>query len=102
MSTRILTFYKLNDGVSADEFLDFSRNVDRPACLAMPACSTFEVFAGAANGDDTERHIIEDITVTSWQEWEAATSQPGHQSIMARWRELADESSVVSLRVMKE
>ena len=101
MSERVVTFYKLNDGVSAEEFATFSREVDRPACLAMPACLQFEVFTAAGGTGGFDRYIVEDINVTSWEEWAAATAHPSHAPIMARWRELADEASVVSLKVQQ-
>lgn len=99
MTTRIITFYRLNDGVSPEEFAAFSREVDRPACLAKPACLRFDVFTATDATDGLGRYIVEDIDATSWQDWNAAAAEPSHEPIMSRWRELADESSVVSLKV---
>jgi hypothetical protein len=94
----VITTYRLREGVDVDAFRELSRTVDRPACLAKPVCSRFDVYTvTGGSGAGPLPSVVESIEVTSLEAWEAATSGPDHAHIMKQWNEFALEETVVSI-----
>ena len=64
MSALIITMYRLNDGVTLEEFASFSRERDQPACRAKPACLKFDVYFGVEGTEGADRMVIEQVQAT--------------------------------------
>lgn len=93
-SVYAVNLFKLRDGVTAEEFETFSRELDRPTCLALAPVESFEVyFVSDGSGVD----VVEVMGVTSWDEWvnerdNAVVMVP----VVDRFTELVDTDSVRS------
>jgi hypothetical protein len=102
MTTRVFTFYRLNEGVDLDEFMEWSRRVDQPTCSLMDACLSFEVFLvrGEARGQGFY-DVVEDIEVESWQAWQDTLTSPAFAQVAQEWPTYGDESSILSIHCEK-
>jgi len=96
MSTRVFSFYRLNEGVDIDEFMAWSRRVDQPTCQRMESCLSFEVFLvrGEKRGQDFY-DVVEDIEVESWQAWQDTLTSPEFEQVSIDWPKYGDESSLL-------
>ena len=85
--------FTLQPGVTAAQFEQFSRDVDRPVCLGFAQVERFEVFID--DTDPSRVEIVELMTVSSWQEWEAVRDgAPELVPVVNRFAELVDTSTV--------
>jgi len=102
MTTRVFTFYRLNEGVDLEEFMEWSRRVDQPTCRLMDACRSFEVFLvrGEARGQGFY-DVVEDIEVVSWQAWQDTLASPAFAQVSQEWPTYGDESSLLSIHCEK-
>lgn len=90
--------FSLKPHVTVEEFDRFSREVDRPACLALDEVESFEVYlvdAGLGGSDAVD--VVEVMTVRDWAAWERVRdSAPQLAPVTARFAELVDESTVTT------
>lgn len=102
MTTRVFTFYRLNEGVDVTEFMEWSRRVDQPTCNRMDSCHSFEVFLvrGEARGQGFY-DVVEDIEVESWQAWQDTLVSPAFAKVADEWPKYGDESSLLSIHCDK-
>jgi len=98
MSVSAINTFSLRPHVTAEEFDEFSREVDRPACLALDEVESFEVYLvehglGGSGGVD----VVEVMTVRDWDAWvEARDHAPSLAPVTMRFSELVDESTVTT------
>lgn len=86
----------LKPGVAIQDFLEFSRNLDRPTCLQFDVVEAFDVFVVSAAGG-AGPHVIERMQVRDWDAWVAARdSAPEIEPVVEGFRRLVDEDSVVT------
>jgi hypothetical protein len=96
MAVTAINRFALRPGVAAAEFEQFSRDLDRPACLAFPQVQRFDVYV--ADADPARVEIVELMTVSSWPEWEAVRDgAPELAPIVDRFAELVDTSTVTTV-----
>jgi hypothetical protein len=92
-SVTAINRFSLQPGVTAAQFEQFSRELDRPVCLSFPQVERFEVFI--ADTDPSRVEVIELMTVVSWPEWEAVRDgAPELVPVVHRFAELVDTSTV--------
>jgi len=87
--------FSLRDGVTQAEFEQFSRELDRPTCLAFDEVEEFEVFF--VEGADQGVAVIEVMTVTSWDDWVAVRDgAPELEPVVQKFDELVDTDTVTT------
>jgi hypothetical protein len=87
--------FTLRSGITAAEFEEFSRDVDRPICLSFPQVRRFDVFVVDPATDSDPVEIVELMTVVSWSEWESVRDgAPELAPVVTRFAELVDTSTV--------
>jgi len=96
MAETLIVTYSLKPGVEPSTFAQWSGEVDVPRCRQLDACIAMDTYV-TTEQKDGQPDVIEVITVTSASDWDAAMESPGHQDILARWDELADKNSLVTL-----
>ena len=101
MAVSAINTFSLKPHVTVEEFDRFSREVDRPACLALDEVESFEVYlvdprpGGSAAGARVD--VVEVMTVRDWAAWEHARDHaPELAPVTARFAELVDESTVTT------
>jgi hypothetical protein len=100
MAVTAINRFALRPGVAAAEFEQFSRDLDRPACLAFPQVQRFDVYVadGDQFGDPARVEIVELMTVSSWPEWEAVRDgAPELAPVVDRFAELVDTATVTTV-----
>lgn len=96
MAVTAINRFALRPGVAAAEFEQFSRDLDRPICLAFPQVQQFDVYI--ADDDPARVEIVELMTVSSWPEWEAVRDgAPELAPVVDRFAELVDTATVTTV-----
>jgi hypothetical protein len=92
-----VNMFSLREGVTAGEFEAFSRDLDRPACLALDEVQSFDVYLVAESRDTPGVDVVEVMTVTDWDAWELARdTAPQLRPVVARFEQLVDTTTVVT------
>jgi hypothetical protein len=98
MGVSAINTFSLRPHVTAEEFDAFSRELDRPACLALDEVESFDVYLvdrGPSGGTGVD--VVEVMTVTDWAAWEQVRdTAPALAPVTARFAELVDESTVTT------
>jgi hypothetical protein len=95
-SVSAVNTFSLREGVSADEFEQFSRELDRPTCLEFDEVEGFEVYLAQADAPGAV-DVVEIMTVTSWPAWEAVRdTAPQMESVVRRFGELVEVDTVTT------
>lgn len=94
--TAVNTF-SLRAGVTAAEFEAFSRDLDRPTCLALDEVQSFEVYLVDGNHGASGVDVVELMTVTDWDAWERTRDTAAQLlPVVARFEQLVDTTTVVT------
>ncbi|MCK0089238.1 Dabb family protein [Rhodococcus sp. F64268] len=95
-SVSAINLFSLRPGVTAEQFEQFSQELDRPTCLAFDEVEEFEVFlVEKAAGQSMD--VIEIMTVTSWSDWVAVRDgAPELEPVVKKFDELVDTSTVTT------
>src|SRR5262245_45495378 len=96
---RVFTFYNLRPDADLEAFRRWSRDVDRPACLAKPACNRFDVFVAEGGNVPQMPLIVEDLDVESWDAWQAAINEPSHADLNKQFEDFVLLDTLVSVYV---
>lgn len=98
MVVSAINMFRLRPGVSTTDFENFSRELDRPRCLALDVVLGFEVYLAERADDPSGHDVIEVMTVASWPEWETVRdSAPELKDVLARFDELVEPDSVTTV-----
>lgn len=87
--------YKLNPGVSIEEFKDWSVNEDQSTVNSFDEVESFEVFL--IKSQDRDWDVFEIIHVESWETYRKLNDSTQMKRLKPRFRELVDKESVVKL-----
>lgn len=93
MTVSAINMFRLRPGVSTTDFETFSRELDRPRCLALDVVLGFEVYLAERDDDPSGHDVIEVMTVASWPEWETIRDSE-LTDVLARFDELVEPGSV--------
>lgn len=91
MQTAILV-YKLKNGVKAEDYMEFSKQVDQPLIRSYNCVKEFSVHM--VLGPDKSWDFFEILKVTSWSEFEKTTQNQRHQDHAKEWERYADSGSL--------
>ncbi|RKT56130.1 hypothetical protein [Saccharothrix australiensis] len=95
---KVYCLYKLKPGVSADEYVAWSKTVDQAITSRQECVRRFRVVklegsrTGAAPWD-----VVEDIEVESWDAWQDCLAQPAMAEVVEGFRRMADRDSAVTV-----
>jgi hypothetical protein len=103
MAVSAINTFRLRPGVGAEQFEQFSAELDRPTCLAFDVVLGFDVYLAdgaseATGNDDASITVLEVMTVSSWTEWQRLLeSAPELKPVIERFDELVEPGSVSTL-----
>ena len=104
MAVSAINTFRLRPGVDAEQFEQFSAELDRPTCLAFDVVLGFDVYLAeggaseATGNDDASITVVEVMTVSSWTEWQRLLeSAPELKPVIERFDELVEPGSVSTL-----
>lgn len=84
--------YKLKKGVSLEEYIDFSKNIDQPLVKSYKPVIDFAINYVA--GPEKIWDLFEVIKVESWEEWEEITKTEKMKKHDIEWKKYIDADSV--------
>lgn len=93
--TMVIITYNLAEGVTREQYREWSRTVDQVIAGRQPGIRRYEVFEveGAGVGEaDTD--VVEVIEADSVEAWEKVNGYPEMKPVYESWLELADPESV--------
>jgi hypothetical protein len=95
---KVFVMYRLRDGVTIDQYAEWSRTVDQQTTPRQPAVVRFEPYRieGAEHGEPPFA-IVEDIEVESWEQWMKTVENEAMERVVSDWTKLADEASAVHI-----
>jgi hypothetical protein len=101
MTVSAVNTFRLRQGVSVEDFEEFSTRLDRPTCLAFDVVLGFDVYL-ADDGASEGITVVEVMTVSSWPEWQRLLeSAPELKPVVDRFDELVEPGSVSTLLTRK-
>ena len=94
---RVYVMYRLKDGVEMDDYIRWSQEVDQKTVPGLAAINNFAVrrVISTIEGPDRAFDVIEEIDVTSVEDWKAANVSEAMAQIQEEWPQYADASSAV-------
>jgi hypothetical protein len=93
--TMVIITYDLADGVTREQYAEWSRTVDQVVCARQPGLTRYEVFAveGAGVGE-VDCDIVEVIEADSIEAWEAVNGREEMKPVYEEFLKLAKPESV--------
>lgn len=93
--TFVIITYDLADGVTREQYREWSRTVDQVVGGRQPGITRYEVFEvdGAGVGA-VDCDIVEVIEADSVEAWEAVNGQPDMKPVYEQWLTIAKPDSV--------
>lgn len=92
---KVFVSYRLKSGITLEQFMDWSREIDQRIIMRQPGIIRFEVYAvmGAETGDPY-CEIIEDIEADSFEAFQAAVAGDDMAYCRETFPLFVDESTV--------
>lgn len=96
---KVLVMYRLRPGVTLDQYMSWSREIDQRITPGQPGILRFEVYAvELIEGAETVQYqVFEDIDVESWAAFQECVAGAGMAYIQETFGLYAEQSSVVTI-----
>ena len=95
---KVLVLYKVKPGVTAEEYVEWSKTVDQAITRQQPCVQRFRVFKlEGSRGGSSPWDVVEDLEVESWDAWQECLTTPEMADVVAGFRRLADRESAVTV-----
>ena len=92
---KVFITYTLNDGVTREQYREWSRSVDQPLASKQPGVLEYEIYEieGAGSGE-RPYDIVEVIEAESWEAWQAVNDLPEMKDAVQQFFQIAKRGSV--------
>src|SRR6188472_4103856 len=92
---RVFITYELNEGVTREQYREWSRTVDQPLASRQPGVLSYEIYEieGAGSGEPW-CEIVEVIDAESWEAWQAVNDRPEMKEAVEQFFQIAKRGSV--------
>ena len=96
---KVFVMYKLNDGVTLEDYIVWSKEIDQRITPGQPGINRFEVYAIEGHDGDGEPRvqIVEDIEVETWETFQQTVAGDGMAYIRETFPNYADESTLTTI-----
>ncbi len=95
---KLFLFYSLREGVTVEEYREWSLTRDQPTLKGCKGISEYRVFAVEDPDGKTAYAVMEHVDVTDWDTWKYVTGTGPMVSVGDDFKRLVDIDSVVTLR----
>lgn len=100
--TMVIITYDLADGVTREQYREWSRTVDQVVGGSQPGIRRYEVFeVDDAGVGEVDCDIVEVIEADSIEAWEAVNGYPAMKPVYEQWLTIAKPESVKLLYASK-
>ncbi|SRR6266511_3948049 len=92
---KVFISYKLRQGVTSEEYAEWSRRVDQPMASRQPGVLRYEIYE-VENGAEGEEwcDVMEVIEAESWGDWKKVNTYPEMLDAVEEWRKISQPDSV--------
>jgi len=94
----LFVFYRLNDGVTAEEYREWSLKRDQPTLKGCDGIADYRVFEVEDPDGKTDFGVMEYVEVSDWETWKRVTTTGPMVPIGEDFHRLVDVDTVVTLR----
>lgn len=95
---KLFLFYNLRDGVTPEEYREWSLNRDQPTLKGCEGISEYRVFQVEDPDGKTGYGVMEYVNVADWDTWKKVTTTGPMVPIGEDFQRLVDTDTVVTLR----
>jgi hypothetical protein len=95
---KLFLFYRLREGVTPEEYREWSLTRDQPTLKGCEGIAEYRVFAVADPDGKSSYSVMEHVDVSDWDTWKRVTSAGPMAPIGEDFQRLVDTDSVVTLR----
>jgi hypothetical protein len=95
---KLFLFYRLRDGVTPEEYREWSSGRDQPTLKGCEGINAYRVFEVEDPDGKTGYQVMEHVDVEDWQTWKTVTSTGPMVPIGEDFQRLVDVDTVVTLR----
>jgi hypothetical protein len=95
---KLFLFYSLREGITAEEYREWSLTRDQPTLTGCEGISEYRVFAVEDPDGKQAYQVMEHVDVADWETWKRVTSTGPMVSVGEDFQRLVDTDSVVTLR----
>jgi hypothetical protein len=95
---KVFLFYRLNEGVTPEEYREWSLSRDQPTLKGCEGIADYRVFEVVDPDGKTNYSVMEYVDVADWDTWKTVTSTGPMVPIGEDFQRLVDVDSVVTLR----
>jgi hypothetical protein len=93
--TMVIISYDLADGVTREQYREWSRTVDQVVGGSQPGIKRYEVFeVDSAGAGEVDCDIVEVIEADSIEAWEKVNGYDAMKPVYEQWLEIAKPESV--------
>jgi hypothetical protein len=94
---KVIISYRLREGVTRDQYREWSRQIDQPLASKQPGVREYEIYE--IDGSGTTKppfcDVVEVISAESWEAWQAVNGRPEMKDAVESWRQICDPESVL-------
>ncbi|MBV9607269.1 MAG: hypothetical protein JO027_19290 [Solirubrobacterales bacterium] len=94
----LLLLYRLREGVTIEEYREWSLARDQPGLRETPIVNRFRVFEVVEDSADRPPQIIESIEISDLDGWRSALRTDRLRALGEDFERLVDGSTVIELR----
>jgi len=95
---KLFLFYRLNDGITPEEYREWSVSRDQPTLKGCEGIAEYRVFSVEDPDGKTSTQVMEYVNVADWETWKRVTSTGPMVPVGEDFQRLVDVSTVVTLR----
>jgi hypothetical protein len=95
---KLFLFYRLNEGITAEEYREWSVTRDQPTLKGCDGIAEYRVFLVEDPDGKTGYQVMEHVDVADWDTWKRVTSTGPMVPVGEDFQRLVDVSTVVTLR----
>lgn len=87
--------YRVKQGVSREQYEEWSRRVDQPLASRQPGVLKYDIYY-VQNGTDGAdwADVMEVIQAESWDAWKAVNTYPEMVAAVQEWRDISQPETV--------
>lgn len=95
MSVKVFISYDLAPGVTREQYVKWSKEVDQPLASRQPGVLAYEIYwvEGVGAGESSGQ-VMEVIEAESWEAWQKVNEYPEMQAAVASFFEIARKGTI--------
>jgi hypothetical protein len=95
MSVKVFISYDLADGVTREQYVQWSKQVDQPLASRQPGVLAYDIYwVEGVSAGDSPGQVIEVIEAESWEAWQKVNEYPEMKEAVASFFQIARKGTI--------